>query len=344
MRGHELSPTEVKSWANQLSSYWYPSFNTDLVPATGSWPDDRTEPDIKGELRGKTFPAPSIVLRGKPQGKPTYDVFIVKTSASTGAAGQPGERVKPAGEGVLKLAKTHPTPVPQPIVEAVSRSWPSADEALGRSGRRRSPRFTTSFAESFTRHHPRSKGSLVPTASCSFATASSSSVGGDLEKQRKGKNPLPVIVEFKKALEARGVDFLFVPVPAKVEVFPDEVDPKGKYLRRQGRQSLRAQIAAEPRAGGRRGRRLAPRVPLGASLRRRGAGTALPAARHALDRPRAAPGRRNHRRAHQEVSLVPGACRARAVVLLETRRPSRASAICNRGCRKPRRRTISRRR
>ena len=111
----------MKSWANQLSSYWYPSFNTDLIPATGSWPDDRTEPDIKGALHGKTFPAPSIVLRGKPQGKPTYDVFIVKMSASTGAPRKPGERVKPAGEGVLKLARTHPTPVPQPIVEAVSR-------------------------------------------------------------------------------------------------------------------------------------------------------------------------------------------------------------------------------
>ena len=39
-----------------------------------------------------------------------------------------------------------------------------------------------------------------------------------------------MIVDFKKALEARDVDFLFVPVPSKEEAFPDEVDPKGKYL------------------------------------------------------------------------------------------------------------------
>jgi len=29
--GKVLSPAEVKAWANQLSSYWYPSYNTDLV-------------------------------------------------------------------------------------------------------------------------------------------------------------------------------------------------------------------------------------------------------------------------------------------------------------------------
>src|SRR5262249_19986090 len=39
-------------------------------------------------------------------------------------------------------------------------------------------------------------------------------------------NPVPVIVDFKQQLEALGVDFLFVPVPAKVEVFPDALDPK----------------------------------------------------------------------------------------------------------------------
>ena len=227
--GRELSPTEMKSWANQLSSYWYPSFNTDLVAATGSWPDDRTEPDIKGALGGKTFPAPSIVLRGKPQGKPTYDVFIVKTSASAGAAGQPGEG-KPAGQGVLKLAKTRPTPMPQPIVEVVSRELAERrrrllGEVVGRGGsvsRRHSPRASSRTAQV--------KGFAGADGFLFFRNSLEYVVGGDLEKQRKGKNPLPVIVDFKKALEARGVDFLFVPVPSKEEIFPDEVDAKGKYL------------------------------------------------------------------------------------------------------------------
>jgi len=42
---YALGPTEIKAWSNQLSSYWYPSFNTDLIPAGASWPDDKTEAD-----------------------------------------------------------------------------------------------------------------------------------------------------------------------------------------------------------------------------------------------------------------------------------------------------------
>jgi alginate O-acetyltransferase complex protein AlgJ len=55
-------------------------------------------------------------------------------------------------------------------------------------------------------------------------------VGGDLEKQRKGKNPLPIIVEFKRQLERRGVDFLFVPVPTKLEVYPEKLAPSFEPL------------------------------------------------------------------------------------------------------------------
>jgi alginate O-acetyltransferase complex protein AlgJ len=53
-------------------------------------------------------------------------------------------------------------------------------------------------------------------------------VGGDLTKQPSGKNPLPVIREFQRMLAARGVDFLFVPVPTKEEIFPDALDPAGR--------------------------------------------------------------------------------------------------------------------
>jgi len=51
--------------------------------------------------------------------------------------------------------------------------------------------------------------------------------GGDLEQQRPGKNPLPVIVEFKRELDRLGVDFLFVPVPTKVEIYPEKLGATG---------------------------------------------------------------------------------------------------------------------
>src|SRR5262249_27264355 len=55
-------------------------------------------------------------------------------------------------------------------------------------------------------------------------------VGGGVGPPRAGKNPLPIIADFAKALAARGVDFLFVPVPNKVEVLPERLDGKNASL------------------------------------------------------------------------------------------------------------------
>src|SRR6201999_3433656 len=103
-----LDAREVKGWANELSSYWYPSFNTDLVPPGDRWPDEHTEADIKKELGGQSFDAPTFVLRGKPEGKATYEVFLVK--------GLPGTAAGASSAPALALPKTKPSPNPAPLV------------------------------------------------------------------------------------------------------------------------------------------------------------------------------------------------------------------------------------
>ena len=65
----ELGPDEVRRWANELASYWYPSFNTDIheMQVAGTWPREDTEPEVVAELDGLTV-EPSIVILGKPLG------------------------------------------------------------------------------------------------------------------------------------------------------------------------------------------------------------------------------------------------------------------------------------
>ena len=218
-----LSPAEVKGWANQLSSYWYPSFNTDLIPPGPTWPDQQTEPEIKRELGGRSFASPTFVLRGKPQGKATYNVFLVHTpGAEPQATAVPS---KPA----LRLAKTRPTPTPGSVVETVQGelaaqggSWPKWAEKLApvRDNLKKRLKAMPPKVKALSGHD----GFLFYRNDLEYVT------GGDLEKQRKGKNPLPVIVEFKKLLDEQGVDFLFVPVPTKLEVYPEELDPEFKAL------------------------------------------------------------------------------------------------------------------
>ena len=110
-------PARSRPGPNQLSSYWYPSFNTDLVPAGASWPDANTEPQITRELRGRTFAAPAIVLRGKPEGTPTYEIFLIHGLA---AAPQGAGAAQAAGAATaLELAKTEPTPDHERVAAAL---------------------------------------------------------------------------------------------------------------------------------------------------------------------------------------------------------------------------------
>jgi alginate O-acetyltransferase complex protein AlgJ len=238
--GEVLGPAGVKAWANQLSSYWYPSFNTDLVAPGPSWPDERTEAAVRQELGGAVFAAPRIVLRGKPQGKPTYDVFLVRdASGGSGASGPSGTAGgSPAasaasGQGrspsLLQLPATRPTPHPDSVAAVLTRelsenggTWAQWTARVGsfQDAVRRRLRSTPAAIKAFAG----ADGFLLYRGDLEFVAS------GDLEKQRAGKNPLPVILEFKKLLDAHGVDFLFVPIPTKEEIFPEAVDPAAQKL------------------------------------------------------------------------------------------------------------------
>src|SRR5260221_6956233 len=220
--GQALSPAEVKGWANQLSSYWYPSFNTDLIPAGATWPDDRTEADVKSELNGKSYPSPTIVLRGKPQGKATYDIFLIKTR-------EPGSD-QPAGAGVLKLPKTKPAPEPKGTAKVIEHELATQGQgSFGKWAQQLGP-FDDAVGRKLKSSPAQIKAFSGLDGYLFYRRGLEYVVGGDLENQKPGKNPVPIIVEFKKALEAHGVDFLFVPVPDKIEVFPDKIDAKFKNL------------------------------------------------------------------------------------------------------------------
>ncbi|HET9934362.1 MAG TPA: hypothetical protein VFQ35_26850 [Polyangiaceae bacterium] len=238
-RKRRLSSEEVATWANRLASYWYPSFNTDLVPHEAVWPDSHTEAEVKKRLGDRSFPNPTIVLRGKPEGVATYEVFFVK-----GLGGGSDSTPARPSAALPRLAKTTPTPEPSATRVTIERElkesggsfeqWTQATAPAAEIFRRRlrSLRGQVKALEG-------NDGFLFFKNSLAYATAP------DLEKQKKGKNPLPVIVEFQKTLAAHGVDFLFVPVPTKVEIYPDRLDAQlspfaGRVVNPQGRKFLLA--------------------------------------------------------------------------------------------------------
>jgi hypothetical protein len=215
--GRVLTPAEVAGWAHQLASYWYPSYNTDLVDAKAGWPAADTEADIRKEAAGLSLPAPTVVMRGKPMGKAVYNVFIVDGAGEPGpAAASRGGASAPAP----KLPRSVPTPNPAAVAQAVRAelaahggSWAawSKEVAPLHAALKRRLAAVPAGAKALAG----SGGFLFYSRSLAYV------VGGDLGKQPGNKNPIPAIVRFRDLLAKHGVDLLFVPVPDKVEVFPE---------------------------------------------------------------------------------------------------------------------------
>jgi alginate O-acetyltransferase complex protein AlgJ len=212
--GRVLTPTEVKGWAHQLASYWYPSYNTDLVPGLAVWPAPDTEAPVRKELGSLTLSSPTVVMRGKPQGQPVYNVFVVDGDGGAKEAAAPAS-------AALKLAKSTPSPAPDAIARAIKAelaehggTWAAWKNEVAPLDAALKGRITSlpAGAKAFAG----ADDFLFFKQSVLYAT------GGDLGKQRRDRNPLPVIGAFRKLLAAHGVDLLFVPVPTKVEIYPDK--------------------------------------------------------------------------------------------------------------------------
>jgi hypothetical protein len=227
--GKPLSAAEVHSWAHKLASYWYPSYNTDLVEVTGTWPDAETEKDVREALGELKLTAPTVVMRGKPEGKATYNVFVVagvgpkgagktgsKTGGKTGKAGADAAAERP------NLPRK-PSPDPVPLAKAIRKELAANGGSWERWARQVAP-FQAAVRKKLKSTPASVKALPGEDGFLYFRTSLEYAVGGDIEKQPRKKNPLSVIKEWKQFLAKQGVDFLFVPVPTKAEIFPDKLD------------------------------------------------------------------------------------------------------------------------
>lgn len=220
--GRELDAAAIRGWANQLASYWYPSFNTDLVPPGPRWPDGTTEREITAELGGASFAAPAVILRSKPEGRASYAVLLLSGGSKAGPA-------QGAAAAALQLPRTAPSPAPSALAASLAQELAEAGDswdgwvrglapfhAAVRKRRSATPRGIQAVAGE--------DGFLFYRKGLEYVTAR------ELTRQVRGKNPLPIIVEYQQALAALGVDFLFVPVPDKLEIYPDAFDPRFAQL------------------------------------------------------------------------------------------------------------------
>jgi hypothetical protein len=224
--GKPLSAAEVHSWAHKLASYWYPSYNTDLIDVSGAWPDAETEKDVREALGDLQVPAPTVVMRGKPEGKATYNVFVVPGVGPKGsdkAGDKSGGKTAAGAAADRPNLPRKPSADPGPLAKAIRKELAANGGSWDRWARQvahfqAAVRKKLKSAPASIKALPGEDGFLY------FRTALEYALGGDIEKQPRKKNPVPVIKEWKQFLAKQGVDFLFVPVPTKAEIFPDKLD------------------------------------------------------------------------------------------------------------------------
>jgi SGNH hydrolase-like domain, acetyltransferase AlgX len=246
-----LGEAEVQDWARNLTSRWYPSYNTDLVEVKGGepWPYADVPSAVKQELGTFQVAAPAVIFKGRPFEDTLFNVFVlgpkVNAGATTtaGASSSGGNAQKNSSEGadsssgVAGGAAGIARQVDSGASERAQAMANSIDKQVKAIG-----------GGSFTAWHGKLKG--FHQGLRAFAQREPETVQGlvglndflvfrreidyllapDWQASEAKHHPMPVIVALKNQLAAQGIDFLFIPIPTKLDVYPEMVGPVGAKL------------------------------------------------------------------------------------------------------------------
>ena len=131
--GRVLMLAEVAGWAHRLASYWYPSYNTDLVDARGGWPSPDTEADVRKEAGDLALArADRRAARQAPRQGGLQRLRVDQTGGAGPAAAPPSRK-----DGAHASAHAFPRLTAAPVARVVRRSS-RRTAARGPRGRRRS--------------------------------------------------------------------------------------------------------------------------------------------------------------------------------------------------------------
>jgi hypothetical protein len=214
-----LTKSEMVDWANDLASYWYPKYNTDIVDMTGKtiWPDDQTEEEIINELGEFSVKNPAVVIRGNPFGSVIYNVFTIKNF-------QP-DSVQTVYCNAAKNAEVKNVSVISKNFSDNNKRFSMEIEHNGEyriwAGKYKT--FTNELMNLINSIPKSQMGFIGKDGWLFFRKDIDILNSGDLNAQKTDKNPVPHIVELKNYLKSRNIDLLFVPVPDKSEVYYEKL-------------------------------------------------------------------------------------------------------------------------
>ena len=210
-----LSRTEAVQWANELAALWYPVYNTDMIDLVTEnvFPQSSTESDVVKELGDLRVGEPLAVMRGRPFGIPLYLVFVVPGPVKAKDSGASG--AKDAAREIDTSLHARLDTIRSRIGSELVRHGGSWDAwAASTAAIRAKAAALEASVPAATQGIPGAGGSLLFRRELSYLRAD------DLAKLPAAENPVKRIKALRDSLAGLGVDFLFVPVPTKLDVDP----------------------------------------------------------------------------------------------------------------------------
>jgi hypothetical protein len=233
-----LNRKEAVQWANELAALWYPTYNTDMVDLSqdDSFPQKSTEPEVVSELKGLGVAHPIAVMRGRPFGTPLY--FVIQAPSLAKDDSGTKSSAKQEDRAIDTTLKTRLDSIQKSIASEVAGhggSWEawvkSADPIRAKA---------TAIAASASSEIQ----ALVGPANTLVFRRELSYVGsGDLASLPDSAQPIRRIKAFRDSLADLGIDFLFVPVPTKLDVEPSLLGGKSGQVVQPWSRKLLAELA-----------------------------------------------------------------------------------------------------
>ncbi len=217
-----LASEEVEDYFYEISSDWYEALRTETleIEANRPWPSKETEPEIKRELSGLVINNATAVIRGEPFGFSIYNVFLVEESSAASA-------IDTSPDAMAEEADVTVAPIAAGSATGSIRIWRSEVQEWGDGSWDKWAKSVMDFRQDVERQleeRPADVKALVgKDGFLFFRGALSYLTSGDLRQQEDSKNPYPAIVDYSNQLKAKGIDFLFVIIPVKAEIFPEKV-------------------------------------------------------------------------------------------------------------------------
>lgn len=217
--GKMLDSSAILQWAQQLAGYWYPSLNTDLV-----W-------DLPKQNWPGTKMIPTIAIRGNPFGTPHFTLLKIANLGPIAQRNSPNSSSSDEATPTKKADRNLPENYSANMERFQQELQPwngNYDEWVA------SLKPLHSHWAKILNALPAQQMGLVGESQWLFFRRGMESVlGGDIGAQAKPYSPQQAIQEFREILEGNEVNFLFVPIPNKSEIYPEKVSASDSIWRQK---------------------------------------------------------------------------------------------------------------